>query len=133
MNSKDLLSLARFFFVTIEDNDVVNFNRTDYADEPSVVSLITSDGVSYLIPDQETTFSTNLDGTIGPIKLQAIMPGRLLKDRDVEVFLGLHKLMPVTSTDVQEATLKAQKDPLCSDRELATRPQVNILKLDAAS
>lgn len=110
MNTKNLLNYARFCHVVVEDNAIVSIEWSDEGPDNNGTYLHTADGVFYYVPDQDVNVEGDFDGEIGPIKLQAIMPGRLPEDRNVEVTLVLQKLLPVTTAGLAEYKTKAEEE-----------------------
>jgi hypothetical protein len=112
MNTKELLSAARFAYTRIDDNDIVDFTRLE---EEARVQVTTADGVKYYIPDQDVKLSTNLppkDAGVADVMINAIMPGRLIEDQNVEVSLTIQKLSPLNLSDLRDLLDLAEKDPM---------------------
>lgn len=112
MNTKELLSAARFGYTRIDDNDIKGITRLESAMK---TMLFTTDGAVYLIPDQEVEIEeskrTNGAG-VADVQIKAIMPGRLAEDQYVEVYLEIQKLSPLTMLDLREFLTRAQQEPM---------------------
>ena len=115
MNTKELFGAARFAFVRLDDNHIVDFSRLEGAEDDCGVRVQTVDGVPYYIPDQDVEISFGRDG-LNPIKLKAEMEGRLPEDREVEVVMTLQKLEPVSESDLLIFRAKSNAHPFKDER-----------------